>query len=112
VNQNFKNTANVSREKCPRIESISKEKMDYSYVCSKIPFSGNLEVNDLVHLRDVERLEDLPKHIPNGITIWHFIERILSSPQANHTKDALYATRGWGKERKHNSFRTVESEFV
>ena len=28
-------------------ERISEEKVDYSYTCSKIPFSGNSEVIDL-----------------------------------------------------------------
>jgi hypothetical protein len=57
-----------------------KEKSDYSYTCSKIPFSGNQELIDPVQVRGVERLEELPKHMPNRITIWKFIERIPFTP--------------------------------
>ena len=75
-----------------------EEKIDYSYTCSKITSSGNQEVIDLVQVRVVERLKDVPKHMPNSITIQHFIERIPSSSQAKPYKDALYDTRGWGKK--------------
>ena len=52
-----------------RIKRILGGKVDYSYTCSKIPFSGNLEVIDPVQVNGVERLENLPKHMPNRIAI-------------------------------------------
>ena len=82
----YRNTTNVSQEKHPPIESILAEKVDYSYICSKIPFSDYLEVIDPVQVSGVERLVNLPKHMPNRITVCHFIERIPSSPQAKPYK--------------------------
>ena len=67
----------------------------------KIPFSGVREVNDLVQFRGLEMFEDFPEHIPNRIMLATLLKRSPLQPRPNHTKDALYSTRGWGKKSKY-----------
>ena len=83
------------------------------WTCSKIPFSGNLDNIDLVQAKGLERLEDFPKHMPNWIMSTTLLKGSPFYSRPNHTKGALYSTRGWGKESKYfTSFRSVYLEFV
>ena len=60
--------------------------MDYSYTCSKIPFSGNPEVIGPVQVRGLERLEDFPKHMPNRIMSTTLLKGSFLHLRPNHTK--------------------------
>ena len=40
-----------------------------------------------------------PKH-SNGVYVWCFVNRVPSSPQAIHTKDALYSFKWIGEKKQ------------
>jgi hypothetical protein len=54
---------------------------------------------ELVQVMGLERLEDFTKHMPKWITVYHFIEWIPSSPQANPYKTCIVCNLKMGKRK-------------
>ena len=84
------------------IESILEEKLNYSYTCSKILFSCNSKVIDLVQVIGLQELEDFAKYIPKRIMSATLLKGSLpSSSQAKPYKRCIVFYK-WMGQRKQN----------
>ena len=76
---------------------LLEKKGQFIYICSKIPFSGNWEITDLVHGEGVKIFEDLRKHFAGEINIRHFIVMIPSSEKVKPYRKCIvwYKRKPW-----------------